>query len=122
MDSERIKILASRIRGAEAAREILEYIGDEKHDPNFVARFLEVLQEELLPNPEKPTGLATDSVERLGATVLEFGVYRGQQFDSIPITYLDWLCRSQEQGLADLRAYLKHPRLNDHRRICVDSY
>ena len=54
-------------------------------------------------------------IARLGSTVLGFGRYRGSSYDDVPLEYLDWLCREQENMLRDLRAYLKHPQLTNHR-------
>lgn len=55
-------------------------------------------------------------IARLGSTVLPFGKYHNHQFDYVPLDYLEWLCRSQEEFLATLKAYMKHPELESRRR------
>lgn len=55
-------------------------------------------------------------IARLGATIMPFGQHKDASFDDIPLEYLDWLCRSQEDFYRDLRAYLKHPELEARRR------
>jgi len=54
-------------------------------------------------------------IARLGAEKIGFGSYEGTTLDEIPIDYLDWLCRWQEDFQNALKNYLKHPELESWR-------
>jgi len=114
--NERQRIQAC-IDGRRQAIELFDLL---EWEDGFGADFAESLLKELaklLPHRKKdeisveqPTPIA-----RLGSTLMPFGAYQGKRFDDVPLEYLDWLCRSQEDFYRDLRAYLKHPELTARR-------
>lgn len=111
-------VIAARVAGRKAAEEIkplLEWPNN--HGADFADGFLSQMRQ-LLPQrkadaiePEKPQPIA-----RLGAIEMPFGAHAGKTLDDVPLEYLDWLCRSQEEFYKNLRAYLKHPELESRRR------
>ncbi len=110
------KRLEGRVAGRTQGRELFSLLsdGDSKDKP-----FMEALVEEFqlrggLLNPPEPEPPA-EPIARLGSTPIPFGQYKGQDFDSVPIDYLDWLCREHEAFYKTLRAYLKHPELESRR-------
>lgn len=111
--------IASKIAGRQAAGDVADLIGDQLCDRAFFGRFIEVLQEKF-GDGGSDSIVPPEPVSRLGRTVVPFGVYRESSFDETPIAYLDWLCREQESFLSQLKAYLKHPDIDEHRRTCVD--
>ena len=113
--------IQARIDGREAARDLHAMLVDDNCKPwvdGTGADYAEALLKELAsllpsrtvrePEPEKPLPLA-----RLAAEVIDFGLHAGKTFDNVPLDYLDWLCRAQEEFLGRLRAYLKHPDRRD---------
>lgn len=108
--------IASRVRGREAATELLSLLDAEvRDDPNAMEAIVESL--ECFTNRNKPaTPLPTEPIARLGATTVPFGQHNGKDFDGVPLDYLDWLCREQEAFYKRLRDYLRHPELESRRR------
>jgi hypothetical protein len=83
---------------------------------DYADAFCETLRS-LLPQRRKDVvePKSPPPIARLGAMQIPFGQHAGKCFDDIPLDYLDWLCRSQEDFYRDLRAYLKHPELESRR-------
>ena len=108
--------IRKRIEGRKAAGDIAELIGDLLHDRAYLAAFVEELQARFGEQHVEAQTPPPEPIGRLGSTLIEFGVYRGKTFDDVPLEYLDWLCRVQEDSAKRLRAYLKHPELEARRR------
>jgi hypothetical protein len=111
--------IASRVRGREAATELLSLLDDEvRSDPEAMEVLVELLEsftnrnQPKAPEPTEPT----EPIARLGCTRIPFGQHNGKDFDGVPLDYLDWLCREQESFYKTLRSYLKHPDLESRRR------
>lgn len=108
--------IASRVRGREAATELLSLLDVEvRDDPEAMEVLVELLEGFTNRNKAKPAE-PTEPIARLGSTAIPFGQHSGKDFDSVPLDYLDWLCREQEGFYKTLRAYLKHPELESRRR------
>lgn len=119
MSEARIK---ARVAGRNAADVLSDVAFDEiKEHPNHGADFAEAMIErfgELMPKraDHQPVVPKLEPISRLGQTIIRFGSHCGKKFDNIPVEYLDWLCGQQEELIKELRAYLKHPELQEHRR------
>lgn len=110
--------IAARVAGRHSAVQvapILEWPNN--HGADFADGFLSEMKK-LLPQRKadivEPERL--QPITRLGATVIEYGVYKGNSYDEIPIERLDWYLRMAEENAKSLRAYLKHPELEARRR------
>lgn len=107
----------ARIAGRDAAPHLIELLDwPDGHGADYADALCHRLRE-LLPKrkvdevkPPQQTPIA-----HLGVITMPFGVHAGKSFDDIPLEYLDWLCRSQEDFYKSLRAYLKHPELESRR-------
>jgi hypothetical protein len=120
------KAIEARVAGSKAAREIVEsglLVWEDGHGADFAERFLEVLKE-LLPKTRASVLLEEAAkadakpkpIARLGATVLEYGEFRGRTYDEVPKERLDWYLARAEENVASLKAYLKHPEFEGYRR------
>lgn len=104
-----------RIAGRKAATELLELVAKgDRADAVFMGAFVEALTKAVGQKPE--TVSALPSIGRLGTTAMPFGKHINRQFDDVPLAYLDWLLGQEESFKQDLKAYLTHPGLADHRR------
>lgn len=111
--------LKRRVAGSKMAVELMSLVASKDiEDADFMDGLLDRLQRDFGSRDVSKDDVeaAVTPIARLGATVMPFGRYEGQAFDAIPVDYLDWLCRSQEDFYRDLRAYLKHPELEARRR------
>lgn len=122
MDEKKIK---ARVAGRKEAIPIYEMLflsdGTPPWDDGYGADYAEALLEklaELLPHRRLPAPEPEkrEPIARLGAMVIEFGQYKGQCFDEIPLDYLDWICRTYEGLVKGVRAYLTHPELESRRK------
>jgi hypothetical protein len=108
-----------RIAGRNMARELWTLIDGDGVQHAYAESLLETLQLLFGLQPSTKEGNAVENncvpIARLGATAMPFGRFNGQPLDEVPLDYLDWLCRSTENFLEDLRAYLKHPDLKSRR-------
>lgn len=112
--------LTQRIAGRKAATECFGLLeGDTEHH-HYWESFVDEIETlcgiraakiEKEAKESKPTPIA-----RLGQMQMVFGAHKGKSFDEIPIDYLDWLCRNQEDFYKCLREYLRHPELESRRR------
>lgn len=112
MDEHKV---AAKVAGRKAAEELVSLLSvPDGHGADYADILCETLRALLpkrrVPEPEKPIPIA-----RLGAMQMNFGIHQGKTFDEIPLEYLDWLCRSQEDMCKNLRAYLTHPDLKSRR-------
>ena len=109
--------IASRVRGREAAGELLSLLDAEvRDDPNAMEAIVEALECFTNRNKQPPPTAPLEPIARLGTMIVPFGQHVGKRFDDVPLDYLDWLCREQESFYKTLRAYLKHPELESRRR------
>jgi hypothetical protein len=111
------KRIAARVDGRKAAGDLLELLSEsDKNNRDFMQSLVDTISTvcDLVPEPE-PTP-TPEPIARLGATKIPFGQHNGKDFDSVPLDYLDWLCREQESFYKTLRSYLKHPDLVSRRR------
>ena len=104
-----------RMAGRLGAQEVVELLGSDFESPQYAEGLIRELQklaglDSPDDNPQKLAPLA-----RLESATMPFGEHYGKPFGEVPLSYLDWLCRSQESFYADLRAYLTHPE--NHRRL-----
>lgn len=115
VDQKRIE---ARVAGRKAAADVFGLLSwPDGHGSEYADSLCETLRgmlpqakaTEVVPEPIPP-------IARLGAIVMPFGAYQDNSLDDVPIEYLDWLCRSQEEFYKNLRAYLKHPELESRRR------
>lgn len=116
MNEQKIK---DRIAGRDCATSLMEMAGDclLEGSAEFHLAFWETIRDEAAKAfPQNPPEQSHQPIARLGATVMPFGAHARMTFDEVPLEYLDWLCRSQEDFYKDLRAYLKHPELEGRRR------
>jgi len=103
------QIIKSRKAGRLLADTIIDLIGDDALDDWLVESLLKELSNKLLPSKAKPPDPKPEPLTCLEQTKMPMGRYLGKRFADIPLDYLDWLCREQEDFYLDLRAYLKHP-------------
>lgn len=119
--------IQDRIQGRKAAEEVWQLAEDlglvtEGDSP--------ILLESFFAELKKLAGIREDTViekevvpiKRLAATQVPFGKYYNLPFDKVPLEYLDWLCKSQEDFNKQLSAYLKHPDLASHRGEFDNDY
>jgi len=106
-DDEKRQRIYSRIQGRDMAKEILDLVGE--HEDIFMESFCETINKHINPPDELPYELMPEPLSRLENTKMPMGRYLGKRFADIPLDYLDWLCREQEDFYRDLRAYLRHP-------------
>lgn len=104
--------LERRIRGREVASMFLDLLSEsERRDAELLQALVEEFEKELpeQPQPPAPATRPARSLASLGAEQLTFGQYRGRELDSVPVSYLEWLLREQEDNVALLKSYLNHP-------------
>lgn len=65
-----------------------------------------LLQRHPLPVPAKQQPMTDAEVKRYELEAFPFGAHCGKKTGDVPIEYLDWLCRTQEDFYRDLRRYL----------------
>lgn len=107
-------LITERVEAGKLAKECLELVADQLTSDVMRVAFVEKLRLILIPlTPEQSTSLAP--IGRLGAVQITFGQHAGKCYDDVPLDYLDWLCGQQENNLASLRAYLKHPEIESRR-------
>lgn len=106
--------IQQRIRGRQYARECLEIYDQELTEPHVRESFVDEILSRLCPKQPEPEVLRTP-IARLGQLQMVFGAHKGKPFDDIPLEYLDWLCRTQEDFYKSLREYLRHPDLQSRR-------
>lgn len=111
--AERVK---QRIAGRNMARELFGLIEGDTADAVYMKALVAEMESlaGLTREPEH-TVKELEPIVRLGATVMPFGEHAHKRFDDVPLNYLDWLCREQESFYKTLRAYLKHPELEQRR-------
>lgn len=118
--AETLKRLEARVAGRKAAMEAWELYCPAITDFYFAESFIESLKAQTgIADHERAVAECSVSeipIARLGATEMPFGGHAGKKFDDVPLEYLDWLCRSQEDFYKSLRAYLRHPELESRRR------
>ena len=109
--------LKRRVAGSLYAVELMQLVKtSDLEDADYMDGFLDRLNREFGQQEITDVGdMEPQPIARLGATIMPFGQYKDNSFDDIPLEYLDWLCRSQEEFYRDLRAYLKHPELEARR-------
>jgi hypothetical protein len=111
------KRIAARVDGRKAAGDLLELLSDaDKDNHDFMQSLVDTISTVCDLNPKPEATSAPEPIARLGSTTIPFGQHIGKDFDSVPLDYLDWLCREQEGFYKTLRAYLKHPELESRRR------
>ena len=110
--------LKRRVAGSLFAVELMALIPSADFaDANFMGGLIDRIKRDSSSEPiEDVSDVKPEPIARLGNTAMPFGQYAGKLFDDVPLEYLDWLCRSQEDFYKDLRAYLKHPELESRRR------
>lgn len=111
------KRIAARVNGRKAAGDLLELLSDaDKGNRDFMQSLVGTISTVCDLTPKAEPAQTPEPIARLGSTAIPFGQYSGKDFDSVPLDYLDWLCREQEGFYKTLRAYLKHPELESRRR------
>jgi len=109
--------LARRVAGSLMAVELASLIASSDiEDADYMDGLLDRLNRDF--GQQEITDVADvkpEPIARLGKTIMPFGQYKDNSFDDIPLEYLDWLCRSQEDFYRNLRAYLKHPDVEARR-------
>ena len=90
-------------------REAIELLGDDFDDEHWLRLRDELIAMHPLPKADTPAEI---DLFRFGNEVMQFGKHRGDPIREVPLEYLDWLCREQENFYAKLRAYLKANRNN----------
>lgn len=117
-DGQAMERIAQRIKGREAANKLLEAVDKRKMtSPPFRQGFYRRMCEASAESTGDVANSKPEPIARLGKTRVPFGKYKSQPFDNVPVEYLDWLCREQEEFYADLRKYLTHPELAARRGI-----
>lgn len=66
-----------------------------------------------LPVPEKQKPMTDAEMKRYELEPFPFGAHCGKPTGVVPLDYLDWLCRTQEDFYRDLRRYLLARTKND---------
>ena len=110
--------LARRVAGSLYAVELMQLVkSSDLEDADYMDGFLDRLNRDFGQQEIEDVGdVKPIPIARLGSIVMPFGQHQGKCFDDVPLEYLDWLCRSQEEFYRDLRAYLKHPELESRRQ------
>ena len=105
--------LKRRVEGSLYAVELMQLVNSsDLEDADYMDGFLDRLNREFGQQEINDVADAKPiPIARLGAITMPFGQHQGKCLDEVPLEYLDWLCRSQEDFYRDLRAYLKHPEL-----------
>lgn len=117
MDGEERKRLEDRVAGRKMAQELYGLIEGNTASRPYMESLIDQLKANAgigQPEPEPPAE-KHEPIARLGATEMPFGAYADMPFDEVPLDYLVWLCRSQEEFYKALRAYLRHPELESRR-------
>lgn len=106
-----------RIEGSKYAVQLISLIASsDLADPDYIGGLVDRIVRDTSQKPIEVADLKPEPIARLGATEMPFGEHKGTSFDDVPLEYLDWLCRTQENFYKSLRAYLKHPELESRRR------
>jgi hypothetical protein len=114
MDEETIK---RKVAGRNMAEDLLDCIPDkDAEDPVFMASLAARLLRPFEKAPVEAPAPKPEPIARLGLFRFSFGQHADKPLDEIPLDYLDWYCRTAEETLAAVRAYLKHPDLESRRR------
>jgi len=100
--------IVQRIQGREFADTVIAVEGLKKEPLPYRESFCERLTDVLIPKEPKPS-LRDKPIETLRMIEMPFGQHVGQPLAQVPLKYLEWLVRSQEEFYRDLRAYLRHP-------------
>ena len=99
--------LRSKVAGRTAAREVFGLLAwEDGTGADYADSFLDEMRK-LLPERRQPDPPKEISQAALNKTKIPFGQYKDQPLEDIPLDYLDWLCRSQEDFYYRLRMYLR---------------
>lgn len=108
--------IQARVDGRIAAHEIVTLLKwPDGHGADYADAFVSQIRDLLPKRKADAIDVIPVPIARLGAVKLEFGAHKGKTLDEVPLKYLDWLCRTTEDTLKDVRAYLKHPDLESRR-------
>ncbi len=110
--------IKAKVKAREDAKMIREMLSWEDGTGHQYAESLLKELRSLLPireadKPKEPPKL--EPIARLGATVMAYGEFAGQQYDQVPLNRLDWYLQVAERDAKQLRAYLTHPELQSRR-------
>jgi uncharacterized protein (DUF3820 family) len=116
-DCEEAYTLKRRVAGSLMAVELQQLLSNEQlSDTDFMRGLIDRLERDTSSEPIADVAdVKLEPIARLGATIMPFGKYADDSFNTIPLEYLDWLCGSQEEFYKGLRAYLTHPELKSRR-------
>lgn len=105
MNEQRIK---DRRLGRDTAVEVIDLCGLDAENQVAMQAMIKELTKLLLPPEPTPEPPKQPPFAQLETTLMPFGSHEGERFCDVPLDYLDWLCRSQEEFYKSLRVYLRH--------------
>ena len=94
---------------------------DDWDDAHFIRLRDQLLVMHPLPVPQKQQLMGGDDLKRYERNSMPFGKFMGWHIGDVPLEYLDWLCRSQEDFYCDLRRYLLARNKEDRDDDEIDS-
>ena len=100
-----------RIAGRRWAEEVLHEVEDEGNSDAFRAGFWREIRRRVKLRKPSKTVMSDRKSREFGRRVVEFGKFRGQRYDDVPLDYLEWLA---DQG-TELQAYLESRRVKEER-------
>lgn len=105
-DRARIK---HRIAGRQMAIDMLDLEDTSKWSREFREAFAEYVSSIFIePEPES-ANRKEPPIEQLREISMPFGKHAGETLRNVPLSYLEWLVRENEEFYGQLRAYLRHP-------------
>src|SRR3989304_3757079 len=94
---ERPEIIKRRGAGRHMAPELYTLIDGDTADRVYMESLIEELRlKSSFAEPTPEVASKPEPIARLAANTMPFGAHVGKTFDEVPLAYLDWLCRSQE--------------------------
>ena len=102
-----------RIAGREWAEEVMREVNDEVNTDDFRRGFWREVKsfQRVVETNKSETALSDERSREFGKRMVEFGKFRGQRYDDVPLDYLEWLA---DQGVV-LRRYLESRRIKIER-------
>lgn len=100
--------IVERIEGRSFADNVMVEYAIKKASLPFRESFCERMFDELVPKEPRPKP-GDKPLGYLQEVVMPFGEYKGFAMSEVPLDYLEWLCRANEDFYKHLRAYLRHP-------------
>ena len=103
--------LPHNVAVGKAVRELIELADADFTHEHWLRLRDELIQRYPLSAAGVPKSMTDEESRAYGQTLMPLGQYKGKPIDTVPLQYLDWLCREQESFYSELRRYLKSRRV-----------